>query len=71
MKEYTFKIPSMHDENSAKEVRSTIVGIRGVEDVNTNYEDGIVNVYYDENQVIIDKIKLTVENKGYSVRKPY
>lgn len=70
MKEYTFNIPSMHDENSAKEVRSVIIGLRGVEDVNINYEDGIVNVFYDENQVIVDKIKYAVENKGYAVNKP-
>jgi copper chaperone CopZ len=71
MKEYTFKVPSMHDETSAKDVRSAIVGIRGIEDVNINFEDGIVNVYYDENQVVVDKIKYVVQNKGYSVSKPY
>lgn len=70
MKEFTFNIPSMHDENSAKEVRSVIIGLRGIEDVNINYEDGIVNVFYDENQVIVDKIKYAVENKGYDVNKP-
>lgn len=70
MKEYTFNIPSMHDENSAKEVRSVIIGLRGVEDVNINYEDGIVNVFYDENQVIVDKIKYAVKNKGYAVNRP-
>jgi copper chaperone CopZ len=70
MKEYTFKVPSMHDESSAKDVTSAIIGIRGIEDVNTNYEDGIVNVYYDENQVVVDKIKRTVMKKGYSVKNP-
>lgn len=69
MKEYAFKVPSMHDENSAKDVRSAIVGIRGVEDVNINYEDGVVNVYFDENQVLVDKIKYVVENKGYLIKK--
>lgn len=67
MKEFTFSIPSMHDENSAKEVRSVIIGLRGVEDVNINYEDSIANVFYDENQVIVDKIKYAVEKKGYAV----
>lgn len=69
MKEYVFRIPSMHDESSAKEVRSSIVGIRGIEDVDVDYQDGIVNVYYDENQVIVDKIKYTIEKKGYNVKK--
>lgn len=68
MKEYTFKVPSMHDESSAKEIRSTIVGIRGIEDVDVNYEDSTVNVYFDQNQVVEDKIKYVVEKKGYKVR---
>lgn len=71
MQEYSFKVPSMHDEASAKEIRSSIVGIRGIEDVNIDYENGMVNVYYDENQVVVDKIKNVVQEKGYSVRKPY
>lgn len=71
MREYNFKVPSMHDEASAKDIRSSIVGIRGIEDVNIDYENGIVNVYYDENQVVVDKIKHVVQEKGYNVRKPY
>lgn len=71
MREYNFKVPSMHDETAAKDVRSTIMGIRGIEEVNIDYENGSVNVYYDENQVIIDKIKQTVEAQGYNVTKPY
>lgn len=71
MREYNFKVPSMHDETSAKDIRSSIVGIRGIEDVNIDYENGVVNVYYDENQVVVDKIKNVVQEKGYSVRKPY
>lgn len=68
MKEYSFKIPSMHDEAAAKDITSAIVGIRGIEDVDVDYEDSTVNVYYDENQVIVDKIKYVVEKKGYTVR---
>lgn len=68
MKEYSFKIPSMHDESSAKDIRSIITGIRGIEDVDVNYEDGTVDVYYDENQVILDKIKYTLEKQGYSIK---
>lgn len=68
MKQFAFMVPSMHDEGTAKDIASTISGIRGIEDVNVNYEDGTVNVFYDENQVVVDKIKYTVEKKGYSVR---
>lgn len=68
MKEYSFKVPSMHDESSAKEITSIITGIRGIEDVNANYEEGLVEVFYDENQIVIDKIKLVVENKGYAIK---
>lgn len=68
MKEYSFKVPSMHDESSAKEITSIITGIRGIEDVNANYEEGLVEVFYDENQIVIDKIKLIVENKGYAIK---
>lgn len=71
MKEYSFKVPSMHDETSAKDVRSIITGIRGIEDVDINYVDGIVSVYFDENQVIEDKIRYIVEDKGYGIRKIY
>lgn len=71
MKEYNFKVPSMHDEISSKDIRSSIVGIRGIEDVNIDYENGMVNVFYDENQVVVDKIKSVVQQKGYSVAKPY
>jgi copper chaperone CopZ len=69
MKEYSFKVPSMHDESAAKDIASAIVGIRGIEDVDVDFQDSIVNVYYDENQVAIDKIKYTVEKKGYNIRK--
>ncbi|EYE89042.1 copper ion binding protein [Fervidicella metallireducens AeB] len=68
MKECVFKIPSMHDETSAKDIRSAVVGIRGVEDVDVDYEDSRINVYYDENQVIKDKIKLVIEKKGYKTK---
>lgn len=68
MREYSIKIPSMHDEASAKEIRSSIVGIRGIEDVDLNYEDGTVNIYYDENQTVIDKIRYVIEEKGYSIK---
>ncbi|TDT60908.1 heavy-metal-associated domain-containing protein [Fonticella tunisiensis] len=68
MKEYSFKVPSMHDEASAKEIRSAIVGMRGIEDVDVNYEDGSVNVYFDQNQVVEDKIKYVIEKKGFKVK---
>ena len=67
MKTITFNIPSMHDEGSAKDISSVIVGMRGIEDVDANYEDGTITVYYDENQVIVDKLKYVVEKKGYAV----
>jgi copper chaperone CopZ len=67
MKEYSFKVPSMHDETSAKEIASIITGIRGIQDVDVDYQEGTVNVYFDENQVIKDKIKYTVEKKGFKV----
>ncbi|CDF58695.1 heavy-metal-associated domain-containing protein [Thermobrachium celere] len=67
MKEYSFRVPSMHDETSAKEIASIISGIRGIQDVDVDYQEGTVNVYYDENQVIKDKIKYTVEKKGFKV----
>ena len=68
MKEYSFKVPSMHDESSAKEIASIITGIRGIEDVNANYEEGLVEVFFDENQIAVDKIKLIVEDKGYAIK---
>lgn len=68
MKEYSFKVPSMHDEISAKEIASIITGIRGIEDVNVNFEEGLVEVFYDENQTAIDKIKLIVEDRGYEIK---
>lgn len=68
MKEYSFKVPSMHDETSAKDIRSVVVGIRGIEDVDVNYESGVVNVYFDQNQVIEDKIKYVIEKKGYKIK---
>lgn len=58
----------MHDEISAKEIASIITGIRGIEDVNVNFEEGLVEVFYDENQTVIDKIKLTVEDRGYAIK---
>ncbi|WP_035166286.1 heavy-metal-associated domain-containing protein [Caloramator sp. ALD01] len=67
MKEYSFKVPSMHNETTAKEIASIITGIRGIQDVDVDYQEGTVNVYFDENQVIKDKIKYTVEKKGFKV----
>ncbi|MBZ4664326.1 MAG: heavy-metal-associated protein [Caloramator sp.] len=67
MKEYSFKVPSMHNETTAKEIVSIITGIRGIQDVDVDYQEGTVNVYFDENQVIKDKIKYTVEKKGFKV----
>lgn len=68
MKEYSFKIPSMHDETSAKEIVSIVNGIRGIQDVDVDYQDGTINVFYDENQVIEDKIRYTIEKKGFKVK---
>lgn len=69
MKEYSFKVPSMHDESTAKEISSTIVSMKGIEDVDVDYQEGLVNVYYDENNIAVDKIKQRVEDKGFMVKK--
>ncbi|MCX7951296.1 MAG: heavy-metal-associated domain-containing protein [Clostridiales bacterium] len=68
MKEYSFKVPSMHDETSAKEIVSIVNGIRGIQNVDVDYQEGTINVFYDENQVIEDKIRYTIEKKGFKVR---
>lgn len=68
MKEHTFIIPSMHNETSAKEVASIINGIEGVKEVDTDYVEGSVHVFFNENKVITDKIKNVINKKGYTIR---
>ncbi|KRQ87971.1 Heavy-metal-associated domain protein [Caloramator mitchellensis] len=68
MKELKIKVPSMHDEASAKKIASIIEGIRGIEDVNVDFQSGLVDVFYDENQVLDEKIKYVVSKNGYEVR---
>lgn len=69
MKEYAFKIPSMHDEVTSKEIASTILGMNGIENVDVDYQEGMVNVYYNENKIVIDKIKQKIEDKGFTIKK--
>lgn len=68
MKELNLRIPSMHDEMSAKKVTSIIEGIRGIEDVNVDFQSGTVNVFYDENQVIDEKIKYVITKNGFEIK---
>lgn len=68
MKELNLRIPSMHDEMSAKKVASIIEGIRGIEDVNVDFQNGTVNVFYDENQVIDEKIKYVITKNGFEIK---
>lgn len=67
MKECILKVPSMHDENSSREIINIIKGLIGIEDVDTNYEEGVANVFYDERKTSIDKIVEIVEYKGFKV----
>lgn len=67
MQEYTFTIPSMHNETSAKELSNAVCEISGVQDVDVNYEEGILTVFYDDNKVNVDSIKTVLGDLGYGI----
>lgn len=62
-----FNIPSMHNHVSAGLIESSLNSISGVKNVNANYEQGIVEVFYESSKNNFNTIIKKVENLGYEI----
>lgn len=67
MQQCFFNVPSMHNLTSARKISYTIENIKGVKNVNTNYEKSLVGVFYERNHSILNEISNEVEKLGYEI----
>lgn len=63
-----FKVPSMHSLSSSRIVSSSIEAINGVKNVNIDYQKSLVEVFYEDNERVIEKIHDEVEKCGYKIK---
>lgn len=66
MQQCFFNVPSMHSLESAKTVSMIIGNVNGVKNVNADYENSQVGVFYD-NHIIIERISTTMQDAGYKI----
>ncbi len=67
MTDATFKVPDMSCGHCKTAVEGELNRLSGVERSNADFEKGIVEVRYDEDQVTTDELKGAIEEAGYSV----
>ena len=65
-KELNLKVKGMTCEHCVHTVRTAVLQVEGVEDVNIDLASGSVNVTASEN-VPVDKIKEAIHQRGYTV----
>lgn len=67
MKDATFKVPEMSCGHCKAAVEGELAKLSGVEDSNADFEKGIVEVRYDEEQVTTEELVGSIEEAGYAV----
>lgn len=69
MRIYNLTIPSMHNETSAKEIKSVLTKVNGIKNIDLNYEETTINIYCEDILPSFNEIKLSIENKGYLIKE--
>ena len=61
------KVQGMSCGHCVKSVEESVGQLAGVSEVNVKLDDAQVEVSFDESQLSLDKIKETIEERGYEV----
>jgi copper chaperone len=67
MEQIVLNVDGMSCEHCVKAVKGAVDGLPGVEDVLVDLEGKTVSLRYDSAQTPLDKIKLEIEDQGYTV----
>lgn len=67
MTEAKLKVPDMSCVHCKAAVEGSLNAISGVERSNADFENGVVEVAFDENRVTPGDLEAAVESAGYSV----
>jgi copper chaperone len=67
MEKTTLKVTGMSCGHCEKAVKTALLELEGVKDVNVSLSTGLVDVEYDAANVSMDQMKEAVEDQGYDV----
>jgi copper chaperone len=67
MTDKTFKVPDMSCGHCKAAVEGKLNKLSGVEHSNADFEEGIVEVRYDEGRVTTDELRGAIKEAGYTV----
>ena len=67
MTEAKYTVPDMSCAHCKSAIEDSLNELSGVEKANADPDSGLVEIEYDENQVSEDKVKVAIEDAGYTV----
>jgi copper chaperone len=67
MTDKTFKVPDMSCGHCKAAVEGELNKLKGVERSNADFEEGKVEVRYDDDRVTTDELRGAIEGAGYTV----
>lgn len=67
MQNATLNVQGMSCGHCVSSVEKSVGALNGVEQVNVNLADGLVDVAFNEAQVSLEQIKETIDDQGYEV----
>ncbi len=67
MQNVTLNVQGMSCGHCVSSVEKSVGALNGVEQVNVNLADGLVDVAFNEAQVTLEQIKETIDDQGYEV----
>ncbi|SOC06412.1 copper chaperone [Ureibacillus xyleni] len=67
MKKITFNVMGMRCGGCVNSIQGSVGKLQGVAEVKVHLSEGNVDVLFDSDQITVEEIKTTIENKGYHV----
>jgi copper chaperone len=67
VKNMILMVDGMHCQNCADIIKSSIGKLNGIKEVMASFQDGVVNVSYDETKIDIDILKEAIDDLGFNV----
>ena len=67
MEKTTLQVTGMTCGHCEKAVKTALLGVEGVSEVNVSLKDGKVEVGHDSSKASVTKLKEAVEDQGYDV----
>ena len=68
MEKITLNVQGMSCGHCVKKIEGGVGELAGVNQVNVNLDNAQVEVSFNESQVSLDKIKETIEDRGYEIK---